>query len=145
MSEKKIHLRIVTPEAVKAEMDVDMAIMRCKSGDLGVMAGHENLSAVLDYGVLRIKDDEVELRMAVFGGIVQIADNVVTMLVRDAQWPGEINRDEAEETRRRIQEGEHDDVELLRDQVLLRRATVQLEVSAYPLLSHGHAAGDNKS
>ena len=135
---KKLRLRIVTPETVKDELDADMVIMRCNTGDLGVLPDHDTLSAVLDYGVLRIFDEGTEKRMAVFGGLAQIKQNVVTLLVNSAQWPGEINRvqveNEIHDAQRRLQE-ETDDVNLQKDSVNLRRSLVQLEVSSYPLIN----------
>ena len=131
--DKKIRLRVVTPEAVKEQMDVDMVIMRCKTGDLGVLHGHENCSAVLDYGVLRVLNDGTERRMAVFGGLVQIADNVVNMLTNGALWPGEIHKPEDWESSGIAQDDE-DDLVLLRDQILLRRTMVEHEGTVHTIL-----------
>jgi len=135
---EKMRLRIATPEAVKFDEDVEMVIMRCVTGDMGILANHEPTSAILDYGVLRIFDDIDERRMAVYGGIAQVRDNVVTILANDAQWPEDIDvafvESERERMARRSQE-DLDDLDIQRDQVLMRRTLVQIEVSAYPLLS----------
>ena len=135
---EKMRLRIATPEAVKFDEDVEMVIMRCVTGDMGILANHEPTSAILDYGVLRIFDDIDERRMAVYGGIAQVRDNVVTILANDAQWPEDIDvafiESEKERMARRSQE-DLDDLDIQRDQVLMRRTLVQIEVSAYPLLS----------
>jgi len=135
---KKMRLRIATPEDLKFDEDVEMVIMRCITGDMGILANHEPISAILDYGALRILDGGVERRMAVFGGIAQVRDNVVTIIANDAQWPEDIDIAFVESERarmaRRAQE-EIDDLELKRDQLLMRRILVQIEVSSYPLLS----------
>jgi len=136
---KKIHLRVVTPDAVKAELSADMVIMRCNTGDMGVLPGHEACSAVLDYGVLRIMNEgSEERRMAVFGGVAQIRDDVVSILANSAEWPEDIDHAKVEAARdaaqRRLQE-ETDDMDIARDQVLLRRSLVQLEVSTYSTLN----------
>ena len=135
---KKLRLRIVTPENVKYDEDAEMVIFRCISGDMGIMADHEATSAILDYGVLRIINEEEERRMAVFGGIAQVGDNKVTILVNDAQWPEDIDiafvEAERERMERRIQESV-DDLQIQKDQILMRRTLVQIEVSTFPLLS----------
>jgi len=135
---KKLRLQIATPEKLKFDEDASMVIMRCITGDMGILPDHEPISAILDYGVLRIIDGEIERRIAVFGGIAQVKDNKVTILANDAQWPEDIDiafvESERERMLRRSQE-DLDDLEIQRDSVLMRRTLVQIEVSAYPLLS----------
>ena len=147
MPAEKLHLRISTPDTVKYDEEAEMVIMRCISGDMGVLANHEPTSAILDYGVLRIINGSVERRLAVFGGIAQIGDNKVTLLVNDAQWPEDIDiafvEAERERLNRRAQES-MDDLDLARDQVLMRRTLVQIEVSAFPLISGTHHNNDNE-
>ena len=134
----KMHLRITTPENVKYDEDVEMVIMRCITGDMGILADHEASSAILDYGVLRIINGEEERRMAVFGGLAQVGNNSVTILANDAQWPEDIDVAfvEAERDRmaRRSQESK-DDLTIQRDQILMRRTLVQMEVSTFPLVN----------
>jgi len=135
---RKLHLRITTPENIKYDEEAEMVIMRCITGDMGIMADHEATSAILDYGVLRILNNDEERRMAVFGGIAQIGDNKVTILANDAQWPEDIDmafvEAERERIARRTRESE-DDLLIQRDQVLMRRTLVQMEVSTFPLIS----------
>lgn len=137
MPAEKLRLRVATPDTVKYDDDTEMVIMRCISGDMGVLANHEPTSAILDYGVLRIINGDVERNMAVFGGIAQIGDNKVTILANDAQWPEDIDiafvEAERERLERRSQE-DIDDLEVARDQVIMRRTLVQIEVSAFPLI-----------
>jgi len=137
-SAAKFHLRIATPDNIKYDEDAQMVIMRCITGDMGILAGHEATSAILDYGVLRIINGDEERRMAVFGGIAQIGDNKLTILTNDAQWPEDIDMAfvEAERDRmaRRSQES-IDDLAIQRDQVLMRRTLVQMEVSTFPLVN----------
>jgi len=134
----KFNLRITTPDNVKYNEDAELVIMRCITGDMGIMAGHEATSAILDYGVLRIIKDEEERRMAVFGGIAQVGDNKLTILANDAQWPEDIDiafvEAERERMARRSQES-LDDLTIQRDQILMRRTLVQMEVSTFPLIS----------
>jgi len=135
---RKLHLRIATPENVKYDEEAEMVIMRCISGDMGILANHEATSAILDYGVLRIINGEEERRMAVFGGIAQVGENKVTILANDAQWPEDIDvafvEAERERMARRSQES-LDDLAIQRDQILMRRTLVQMEVSTFPLIS----------
>ena len=145
---RKLNLRIATPDNVKYDEEAEMVIMRCITGDMGILADHEATSAILDYGVLRIINNEEERRMAVFGGIAQIGDNKVTILANDAQWPEDIDMAfvEAERDRmeRRSRESQ-DDLTLQRDQVVMRRTLVQMEVSTFPLVSRTNRETDEES
>ena len=148
VAKRKLHLRIATPDNIKYDDDAEMVIMRCITGDMGILANHEATSAILDYGVLRIINNEEERRMAVFGGVAQVGDNKVTILANDAQWPEDIDMAfvEAERDRmeRRSQES-RDDLALQRDQVIMRRTLVQMEVSTFPLVSRtGRETGEEK-
>ena len=138
MAAEKLTLRIATPGCVKFDEKADMVIMRCVTGDMGVLPNHEQCSAILDFGILRILNDDEERRMAVFGGIAQVRDNTVTILANDAQWPEDIDialvEAEHETVSRRLQEN-IDDLQIQKDQVLLRRTLVQMEVSSYPILA----------
>ena len=132
-----LHLRIATPENVKYDDEAQMVIMRCITGDMGILAGHDAISAILDYGVLRIVNGDEERRMAVFGGIAQVNDNKLTILANDAQWPEDIDiafvEAERDRVARRSQE-DLDDLTIQRDQILMRRTLVQMEVSTFPLV-----------
>jgi len=138
MATEKMSLRIATPECVKFDEKADMVIMRCVTGDMGILPNHEQCSAILDFGILRIRNNDEERRMAIYGGIAQVRDNTVTVLANDAQWPEDIDialvEAEHENVTRRLQENA-DDLEIQKDQVMLRRTLVQLEVSSYPILA----------
>jgi F-type H+-transporting ATPase subunit epsilon len=138
MADKKIHLQIITPTGIKLEEHADMVIMRCTTGDLGVLYGHEARSAILDLGVLRLINDGYENRLAVFGGMVEIKDNKITIITSLAELPQEIDRSRAEAdlewADRLIHEGKND-VEMQQGHVRARRSMVRIEVSSYPLLT----------
>ena len=135
-SDLKLRLRVITPTETKVDEEVDMVVMRCIDGAMGILPRHEAHLCVLDVGALRVLNRRRERRLAVFGGIAEVQDNVVTILTDEAHWPGDIDRNRAEEARehlaRKIQE-RTDDMELLNDQILLRRALVKVEVGSFPL------------
>ena len=138
MAVNKLRLKVSTPDNIKFDEDAELVIMRCISGDMGIMANHMTCSAVLDYGVLRIFNDDSERKIAVYGGIAQMRDNVLTILANDAQWPEDIDlaqvEAEREKAERRMREST-DDLQIQRDQIKMRRTLVQIEVSSYPLIS----------
>jgi len=135
---RQVQLKIITPEEKKVDEMANMVIIRCTTGDMGILYGHEARSAVLDMGVLRIFNDEGERRIAVFGGLAEIRNNVVTILANSAQWPEDIDRAAAEEKRERVEQllrESQDSMEVRKNQLKLRKTLVAIEVSSYPLIS----------
>lgn len=133
-SEKKINLNIITPRGVKFTEKADMLVMRCIDGDLGVLPGHEKLSAVLGDGILRVYSGGRLTKIALFGGTAEIEDNSVNIYTTIAQRPEEIDRERAERDRQEAEESLKESSEEKQSrqlQVLLQRSLVRLEVSSY--------------
>jgi len=94
----KLQLKIFTSESIKFDEPVDMIIMRCVydevgkksiTNEIGILPGHLPFSAVLGKNGLRILNDGDERVIAVFGGVVNVQDDVVTILTEKAAWPHE--------------------------------------------------------
>lgn len=142
----KLQLKILTATSVKVDEPVDMVIMRCvyedlgkesAVGDIGILPGHMPLSALLGISPLRIINDGNERILAVFGGIVNVRDDVVTLMTERAEWPEDIDLGRAEAARATAEsarEALDSDAELRSNQINLRRALVEIEVSTYPLV-----------
>ena len=132
-------MRVYTPTETKIDEKVDMVIMRATTGDMGILPGHIPYSAILDYGVLRLVNKGAERRLAVFGGVAEVRDDIVTLLTREAHWPDEIDRDQAiadREAAGSMLREKKDAVEVQSSQALMRRSLVMIEVSSYPILSN---------
>ena len=136
MSDKKIHLRVITPIGKKIDESVDMVIMRCTTGSIGILPGHRDYTALLDAGDIRILLDEKERTLSVHEGLFVIRNNVLTILSNEAESPEDLSiaRANAEQEIERQREFDRTHgMELQSDQAQLRRALVQLEVSASTL------------
>ena len=88
---KKLELRIIAP-SMKLEKTppkfVDMVIIPCTTGELGVLPGRLPCSMVLGKGNVRIMNDDTEVRMKVNGGIATVSKDVVTVLSNSVEWAG---------------------------------------------------------
>ncbi len=128
---KKLRLTITTPRGVKFVEEADMVVMRTIDGDLGVLPGHEALSTVMGDGVLRIKNNGYEKRLAVFGGTAEINNTEISILSTIAQRPDEIDLARAEEDRREAELAMQEEKEehlTRRLQIMQMRALVRLHV-----------------
>ena len=133
MAENKITLKIVTPTRELYNSPVDMVIMRTKSGDVGILHGHQPMVTVLDYGILRIQNDgDEELKATVFGGFAEIDSETITILSDAAEWPDEIDVHRAQAAKERAEKRlreQNTDTDLMRVQLSLRRALIRLDVT----------------
>lgn len=130
----KINLNITTPRGLKFALQADMIIMRCIDGDLGVLYGHEPVSAVLGDGILRIFQDGNEKKLALFGGIAEIDQEEVNIFTTIAQHPEEIDLERARTDREEAEAAmneESEELQLQNSQFLLRRSLVRIEVSLH--------------
>lgn len=132
--DKKINLTITTPRGVKFVEKADMVIMRCIDGDMGVLPGHAPVSTTLGDGILRIINNGMEKKLAVFGGIAEIEDKTVNIFSTIAQRPEEIDLERAERDRREAEETLREELEehqIRKLQVLLHHSLVRIEVSTH--------------
>ena len=100
MSERKLNLRVISPRTAtdkrpyKFQKDSDLVIMRCVTGDLGVLVGRMPCTMVLGSGILRTINDGKEYIMAIIGGVAHVSNDIVTVLTDNALLPNEIDQDE---------------------------------------------------
>ena len=130
MAENKIALKVVTPQREMFSGEADMVIMRTKSGDVGILHGHQPMVTVLDYGVMRIQNEgEDDKTAAVFGGFAQIDENGIIILTDIAEWADEIDLERAEQARKRAEErlsSRSSDIDVLRAELALKRSLIRI-------------------
>jgi len=83
---------VVTPEGAAFEGDAEMLIVPGQAGEIGVLARHAPLVAMLKAGSTRVHLDGGEVREYATGpGFFQVLDNRAIALVDDAVARGEID------------------------------------------------------
>jgi F-type H+-transporting ATPase subunit epsilon len=107
MADKKLQLKIITPEKVVFEEDVDQVTMPTTEGEITVLPGHIALISSLASGdiVARVNGDDVP--MAVSGGFIEIANDVVKILADFAEHVGDLSEDAVAKARARAEELRH--------------------------------------
>ena len=100
MTDRKLNLRVISPRTAtdkrpyKLQKDSDLVILRCISGDLGILVGRMPCTMVLGSGILRSINDGKEYFMAIIGGVAHVNDDIVTVLTDNALFPQDIDQDE---------------------------------------------------
>lgn len=125
---KKLTVTITTPRGVKLVEEADKVIMRAIDGTLGVLPRHAPLSTVLGDGVLKIVNNGVEKKLAVFGGVAEIINDTVNIFSTIAQSPDEIDAERAESDRLEA-EAKLEEARERRMRVMQTRALIRIYVS----------------
>lgn len=91
MSAGRLRLRVVSPERVVLETEVESLSLPGAVGQLGILPGHAHLITSLRTGVLETHGGTAVHRVAVFGGFAEVGDDTVTVLADGAALPEEID------------------------------------------------------
>lgn len=108
-----------------------MVIIPGSEGELGVLPNHTPLLTTLAFGELRIVEDSDIVSFVVYGGVVEVRPNKVTVLADDAESVAEIDLGRIEAARdraRRVMEQAPSDE--IRAQIAqeLRRAEIAVRI-----------------
>lgn len=94
-------LKIVTPDGLKYDGQVQELVVRSTTGDLGIMAGHINCVAPLGMGQAMLLIDGNKRYAACIGGMISVLDGKVTLLPTTFEWADEIDVDRSERSEER--------------------------------------------
>lgn len=99
----KIKFKVVTPERMVYENEVEQVTLPTLDGQITVLPNHIPLMSILQPGELLLKKDGKEIPLAVSSGFVQVNKNEVVILADSAEHAEEIDEKRAEEARERAQ------------------------------------------
>lgn len=100
---KSFRLRIITPEKIVYEDDIEIISLRTESGQIQVFADHEHLISVIVPGELIVTKGGEEYPFVVGQGAISINANVVELLVTTTESVAEIDEARAQEALERAQ------------------------------------------
>lgn len=101
----KFNLKIITPEKTFYDGECVQLTVRTTEGNVGIMAGHINYTALLPAGPMRIKYEDGNSRdAAVSNGVVSVYDGKVTVLGNAVEWADEIDSERAKNAEQRARE-----------------------------------------
>ena len=91
-----LHAALVVPDRELWSGEASTVIAKTTEGDIGVLTGHSPMFGILsEASVVRILTEDAEVRAAVSGGFLSVADNRVSVLAAQAQLGEEVNVEEA--------------------------------------------------
>ncbi|MCH7663406.1 MAG: ATP synthase F1 subunit epsilon [Chloroflexi bacterium] len=99
-----IRCEIVSQDRTVFEGDVDIVVLPGSDGEMGILPNHAPVLTTLDYGVIKIRQDNEELVFTVTGGVAEVQPEIVTVLADAAEHIDEIDIARAEEAKKRAEE-----------------------------------------
>ena len=100
-----LNLKIVTPECVVYENQIEQVSIPTTSGEITILPNHIPLVSVLKTGELRVKDKAGEQVIAVAGGFNEMrGNNELIILADNAERVEQIDIERAETARKRAEE-----------------------------------------
>ena len=110
---RQLFCRIITPEETIFDSEADLVVARIADGEIGILVDHAPLVSTVEFGEVRITEDDEKHIFATSDGFFKVSENLVQILVEEAVPAGEIDVGEAES---RVEEAEKEISELAGDE-----------------------------
>ena len=123
-------LKVVTPERIFFEGDVEMLEFNTTEGEIGIYKNHVPMTVIVAPGVMVMTLPDGEKKAALHSGFVEILKDRVTVLAELIEWPDEIDLERAESAGQRAREriaARTDDVDLDRAEAALKRSIARIQ------------------
>jgi F-type H+-transporting ATPase subunit epsilon len=118
---RQLFCRIIAPERMIFDDQVDLVITRIADGEIGVLVDHAPVVSTAEIGDVRIQQGEEWSIYATSDGFFKVSENLVQILVEEAVPAEEIDVSEAEsrveEAERELSELSGEDLEEAREEL----------------------------
>lgn len=132
-----IRFQLVSLGGLKFDEEVYEVLLPTIDGQIGVLDHHMPLVSVASHGVISVRrkssdPDDFREYYAVSGGVIEVSDNVLTVLVDDADYADDISEAEAQKAydlAQKMKSEAKDQVSLEHAQSLIDRHSTRLQVA----------------
>lgn len=127
--ERSFKLKIITPERVFYEDEVNMVELNTTEGEVGIYKQHVPTTVIIKPGILTITESEKTKHAALHAGFAEIQKEQVTILAEVIEWPEEIDRKRAQDAKERAEERlrtKTPETDVLRAETALQRAIARI-------------------
>ncbi|MEN1760824.1 ATP synthase F1 subunit epsilon [Anoxynatronum sibiricum] len=126
----KLHLEIVSPDRVFLDEEVDMAVVRTASGDVGLMNEHIPMVAPVAVGRIKIVQEGKVREASCADGVLKIRGDHALVITEAVEWIEEIDIQRARKARERAEErlkAKSDQVDIDRAKAALTKALNRIQ------------------
>jgi F-type H+-transporting ATPase subunit epsilon len=140
------HFQLVSISGMKFDDDVHEVVLPTLDGEIGILQNHMPLVSVATTGAIAIRrqprdSDTAREFFATNGGVIDIQDNTVRVLVDEADHADDINEAEVQKALERAQKMKaeaKDQISLEHAQALVDRHAIRLQVAGLKRRHHKH-------
>ena len=128
---EQFKLRIITPDRVFYEGNIEMVEFNTTEGEIGILPGHIPMTVVIKPGILTVTEENETREAALHSGFVEILPEGVTILAEAVEWPEEIDEERAAAAKKRAEErihGRTSETDIARAETALQRAMARINV-----------------
>lgn len=96
-----ITLELITPKGILSSMQVHEVLVPTRSGQIGVLEGHEHLVSITTAGAMIIRhnasddDSQMEYYAVAKDGVIEVTQSKIQILVDEAEKSDDIDENEA--------------------------------------------------
>jgi F-type H+-transporting ATPase subunit epsilon len=130
----QLSLDIVTPAGVKYAGEIKSVTAPGEDGQFQILTSHANMLAKLGIGEVFIELGDKERFMSTGGGLLEIKDNKISVMVESAEWAEDIDLSRAEAAKdraeHRLHEEKDESIDISRARLALARALNRIHVAS---------------
>lgn len=129
MEKNKLRLQIITPLKKILDEQVESVILHTTEGDMGILYDHEPVVALLDYNVIRYKQDGVLKKATTMGGFAEVTTDQVVILTDASEFPEDIDVERAKHAKERAENRlTKEDIDRTRAEIALKKSIVRIQL-----------------
>lgn len=124
-------LRIISPDRIFYEGQVNMVEFNTTEGEVGILPGHIPMTVIVKPGIINITESEGEKEAALHSGFAEILPECITILAEVIEWPEEIDAARAEAAKERAEERLRNraaETDIVRAEIALQRAITRIQI-----------------
>ncbi len=132
MATDKLKVKIISPERVVYEDEVDELYTQGINGQFGILPDHIPFMTPIDIGVTKVVKNKEPEYIATLGGTLQVKDNEVILLTKCAELSCEIDvlRAQAAKERAEARLGSKDaEMDAIRTNIAIAKALARLKAA----------------
>ena len=125
----KFKLKIITPQGIYQEVEIDQINLDTTAGQIGILAHHIPLASGVKVSQMNYIIDGKRTYFSVAGGFIYVTET--TLIANAIESQEEIDLERAQEAKRRAEERlkiQNDEIDMLRAQAALQRAITRIHV-----------------
>ena len=127
----KFKLKIITPQGIYQEVEIDQINLDTTAGQIGILAHHIPLASGVKVSQMNYIIDGKRTYFSVAGGFIYVNETETTLIANAIESQEEIDLERAQEAKRRAEERlkiQNNEIDMLRAQAALQRAITRIHV-----------------